>query len=86
MQNSPLPPNLRRAEASRYLKEVHGVPCAASTLAKLACHGEGPIFRKLGVIPLYSTADLDSWARSRFSEPLQSTSAYSVRPRRSRSG
>ena len=85
MQNSPLPPNLRRTEASRYLREVHGVPVAPSTLAKLACNGAGPIFRKLGAIPLYSTADLDAWARSRLGKPVQSTSALSVRSRRSRS-
>lgn len=85
MQNSPLPPNLRRTEASRYLREVHGVPVAPSTLAKLAVHGTGPIFRKLGAIPLYSPADLDTWIRSRLSRAVQSTSALSVRSRRSRS-
>jgi hypothetical protein len=86
MQNSPLPPNLRRVEASVYLKQIHGLSCAPSTLAKLACRGGGPTFRKVGAIPLYATADLDNWARSRFSEPLQSTSAFSVRSRRSGSG
>jgi hypothetical protein len=85
MQSSPLPPNLRRAEAARYLRETHGLPCAPATLAKYACGGSGPPFRKAGTIPLYATADLDAWARSRLGEPVQSTSALSVRSRRSRS-
>ena len=79
------PPNLRRADAARYIRENYGIPCVATTLAKYACKGSGPVFRKAGKFPLYSRDDLDAWARSRLSEPVQSTSALSLRLRRSRS-
>jgi hypothetical protein len=71
MSNSRL---LRRKEASRYLKETWGVERAPSTLAKIAVIGGGPIFRRVGRIPLYSTDDLDSWVGSMLSAPLHSTS------------
>jgi hypothetical protein len=74
-----LPFNMRRAEAARYIRETYGIPCVATTLAKYACIGNGPVFRKAGKFPLYSRDDLDTWARSRLGEPVQSTSALSVR-------
>jgi hypothetical protein len=80
------PNNMRRADAARYIRESYGIPCVATTLAKYACIGNGPVFRKAGKFPLYSRDDLDAWARSRLGEPVQSTSALSVRSRRSRSG
>jgi hypothetical protein len=67
-------PRLRRKAASRYLSENHGLPCAPSTLAKLAVIGGGPIFRRAGRIPLYETPDLDAYAASKLSGPLRSTS------------
>ena len=75
--------NVRRAEAARYIREHHGIPCAPATLAKYACIGGGPPFRKAGKFPIYSRDDLDAWASSRLSEPMQSTSAVAVRTRRS---
>jgi hypothetical protein len=45
---------LRRAEASEYLKNVRGVRCAPSTLAKMACRGGGPTFRRIGPYPVYA--------------------------------
>ena len=74
---------LRRADAARYIRETHGIPCAPTTLAKYAVLGGGPAFRKAGKFPIYSRDDLDTWARSRLSEPVQSTSALSVRSPRS---
>jgi hypothetical protein len=68
------PSRLRRKAASRYLLETHGLPCAPSTLAKLAVIGGGPLFRRAGRIPLYETADLDAFAASKISGPLRSTS------------
>jgi hypothetical protein len=65
---------LRRKAASKYLDDVHGIPCAPSTLAKLACIGGGPVFRRAGRIPLYSTDHLDDYAASRLSGPMRSTS------------
>jgi hypothetical protein len=68
-------PNMRRADAARYLREVHGIPCAPATLAKDATVGGGPVFRKAsGKFPIYAREDLDAWANSRLSKPVRSTS------------
>jgi hypothetical protein len=76
---------MRRADAARYIRETYGIPCVAPTLAKYACLGGGPSFRKAGKFPIYSRHDLDAWANARLSEPVQSTSALSVAPRQSTS-
>ena len=68
------PPFLRRHEAARYLKSRFGFG-TSRTLAKLACVGGGPPFRKVGSrIVLYEPAALDAWALSRISGPKQHTS------------
>ncbi|MBA9065448.1 hypothetical protein GGQ91_004865 [Methylobacterium fujisawaense] len=67
---------LRRSDAAAYLKARYGVGTAA-TLAKLACHGGGPLYRKLGRFPVYTADDLDAWAQSRISEKIASTSEIS---------
>jgi hypothetical protein len=67
------PPRLRRAEASRYLAEVHGVSTAPATLAKLAVVGGGPAYELWGRVPYYPTGSLDRWAAARLS-PRRSTS------------
>jgi hypothetical protein len=64
---------LRRTAASDYLKEL-GLDRAPATLAKLAVIGGGPVFRRAGRVPLYSTDDLDSWVASKLSAPMRSTS------------
>jgi len=69
-----LPNFLRRADAARYIREVYGIPCVATTLAKYACEGGGPPFRKAGRFPVYSRADLDAWARQRLGRLVRSTS------------
>jgi hypothetical protein len=66
---------LRRAEAARYVTESWGYPLSPKTLAKLAVVGGGPKFRKASRFPLYETADLDDWVRSKLSRPVTSTSA-----------
>jgi hypothetical protein len=69
-----IPPTyLRRAAAADYLQARYGA-FTAETLAKLACVGGGPPFRKLGKLPLYTLEDLDTWATSRMSGPVMSTS------------
>jgi len=78
MQSQPVLPNMRRADAARYIRETHGIPCAPTTLAKYAVLGGGPAFRKAGKFPIYSRDDLDTWAHSRISKPVHSTSALSV--------
>jgi hypothetical protein len=65
---------LRRKAASGYLQERHGLARAPSTLAKLAVTGGGPVFRRIGRVPLYSTNDLDDWVASGLSAPMRSTS------------
>ena len=65
---------LRRKAASDYLRETHGLERAASTLAKLAVIGGGPIFRRAGRVPLYAPEDLDAYAYSLLSAPMRSTS------------
>ena len=66
--------NMRRADAARYVRENHGIPCAAATLAKLASIGGGPAFRKAGKFPIYSRDDLDAWANRRLGKLVCSTS------------
>lgn len=67
-------PRLNRREASDYLAEAHGITRAPSTLATLACRGDGPRFQKLGRTPLYAIVDLDEWANRLLSKPVASTS------------
>lgn len=63
----------RREGAAQYLTEKYGFPCSVAWLAKLASTGGGPVFRKAGKFPLYSTEDLDVWAESRMSEPYKAS-------------
>lgn len=70
---------LSRVEASAYLLEHHGISRKVSTLARFACTGGGPAFRKAGKRHVvYERAELDRWARSILSEPLASTSEFSA--------
>lgn len=64
---------LRRPQAAEYLQHRYGAYTAA-TLAKMACRGGGPKFRRMGRFPYYTRFDLDEWARSRMSRPVSSTS------------
>lgn len=66
-------PLLRRREASGYLHDL-GIPIAPPTLAKLACIGGGPRFRKFGRTVLYDKADLDAWVEQRLTSARTSTS------------
>ena len=74
MQSPSISQNMRRADAARYIREYHGIPCSLATLAKYACCGRGPAFRKAGKFPIYSRYDLDAWANKRFGERVCSTS------------
>jgi hypothetical protein len=65
---------LRRADAARYVREKWGIPCAARTLAKLACGGGGPEMRYAGRVPLYELEALDKWAAERIGPVRRSTS------------
>ena len=70
------PSYLRRKAAAEYLREQWGVPCTEKTLAKLACIGGGPVYRRFGRIPLYAAADLDEFAQAKLGKPVRSTSEY----------
>jgi hypothetical protein len=64
---------LRREQAADYLQKRVGA-YTVETLAKLACVGGGPKFRRIGRMPLYTPADLDAWIESRLSVAVGSTS------------
>ncbi len=65
---------LRRAEASNYLAQRHGIVRAPSTLAKLAVIGGGPKFYSAGRFPLYPPGELDAWAAA-ISGPLRASTS-----------
>jgi hypothetical protein len=70
-----LPPRLSRKDASEYLNMKHGISRTAATLAKLACIGDGPVFRKVGSKTVaYDVMELDAWANVKLGEPLKHTS------------
>ncbi|MEY4249017.1 MAG: hypothetical protein RJA87_650 [Pseudomonadota bacterium] len=79
-QLRPAPRPMRRAEASKYLFEQHGIMRAPATLAKLACIGGGPRFQTAGRFPLYRQQELDLWAASILS-PLKSSTTDSGQKR-----
>lgn len=68
------PTPLRRGEAAAYIRDRYRLPCADKYLAKLAVVGGGPMFRKASRWPIYDVADLDTWAQSRISPKVSSTS------------
>lgn len=67
------PPYLRRKKAGEYLKQKYGFG-SEKTLAKLACVGGGPEFRKAANAALYEPAKLDEWALAKIGAPQKSTS------------
>jgi hypothetical protein len=74
MQSPSISLNMRRADAARYIREARAIPCTPATLAKYACIGGGPPFRKAGKFPIYSRDDLDAWANQRLGGIVRSTS------------
>lgn len=65
---------LRRDQAAEYLRSKYGFG-SPKTLAKLACVGGGPTFRKIGArMVVYTPEALDQWALGRLSGELRSTS------------
>ena len=67
---------LRRTEAADYVQGRWGYPLSPRTLAKLACVGGGPTFRRASRFPLYEVKDLDAWVRSKLTRPVRSTPEY----------
>jgi hypothetical protein len=68
------PNYVRRSQAASYITSRWGIPCSHGLLHKLASVGGGPEFRRAGRWPLYSEADLDSWAQSRITGPVRKAS------------
>jgi len=66
--------NLRRDEASDYLRETYNIRYAPATLAKMVSTGGGPRYHKVNRSPLYPVAELDAWARKLLG-PLHSSSS-----------
>ena len=77
------PQYLRRLDAAKYIRERWGIPCAARTLAKIACvSSDGPEMRYAGRVPLYTVEALDTWASRKIGPPRRSTSEPKARTRR----
>jgi len=64
---------LTRAQAAAALRSA-GYPIADKTLATRASRGGGPPYRRFGARVLYRWGDALSWAQSRLSAPINSTS------------
>jgi hypothetical protein len=65
--------HLSRTEAAEFLT-ANGYPVAKTTLQKYATVGGGPTYRKFGRRVVYQPEHLLSWAESRLSAPVASTS------------
>lgn len=64
---------LSRNESAEFLTN-QGFPVSPRTLAKYACIGGGPAFRKFGHRVIYTPDDLIAWAEAKTSSPVTSTS------------
>ena len=69
---------LRRSEAAARVREIHNIPCEASSLRTLAHNGKGPPFIKVGRYPLYDPDDVDRWVVAKSSPKVKSTSELSA--------
>ena len=64
---------LTRGQAAEYCIK-QGLPVSPKTLAKYACVGGGPKFRKFGTMRvIYKIEDLDEWIERRLSKSFSST-------------
>lgn len=64
---------LTRGQAAEYCIK-QGLPVSPKTLAKYACIGGGPKFRKFGTMRvIYKIEDLDEWIERRLSKTFSST-------------
>jgi len=80
MRNEPSPQELtpkkfrpRKAAAARIF-ERWGYKISGQTLAKLACNGGGPPYRKIGSQTVYADDECDAWVQRRLSPLMRSTS------------
>lgn len=68
---------LTRKELATELTDA-GYPIKSSTLAVMACRGDGPPFRKWGRIPVHEFEECLEWARNRASKKVRSTAELST--------
>ena len=67
---------LTRGQAAEYCIK-QGLPVSPKTLAKYACVGGGPKFRKFGTMRvIYKIEDLDEWIERRLSKTFSSTGIH----------
>jgi predicted DNA-binding transcriptional regulator AlpA len=68
------PEHLTRAQVCEYLLAVYGIRRKHSTLDKYAQRGGGPKYFRVGATGVaYRRADVDEWARTRVSVPVETT-------------
>ena len=65
---------LSRSEAAQRVRELYGISCEASSLAKYATVGTGPIYRLIGGRAMYWPEDVDAWAASLVGPPIRRAS------------
>ena len=63
----------RRKDAGAYLRATFGFG-SEKTLAKLACIGGGPEYRKVGPMVIYEKDTLDAWALNQIGAAVRHTS------------
>jgi hypothetical protein len=68
------PETLLDRKATAEALTSRGFKTKESSLATMACRGGGPIFQKFGQRVVYKWANALSWAQSRLSDPVASTS------------
>jgi hypothetical protein len=69
-----LPVFYRRKDAAKYMTQKYAQSIGENLLAKLACKGGGPPFRKIAGDAIYEQDDLDAFALSRIGPKVYSTS------------
>jgi hypothetical protein len=75
---APLTKYYRRKAAAKFIKEKYQQSVSESLLAKLACKGGGPLFRKIQGDAIYEEEDLDAYALSRIGPKVASTAELTV--------
>jgi hypothetical protein len=73
------PETLLDRKATAEALTSRGFKTKESSLATMACRGGGPIFQKFGQRVVYRWANALSWAQSRLSDPVASTSELRAR-------
>ncbi len=65
---------LSRHDAARRVRELYGIPCEPSSLAKYATYGTGPIYRLVGNRAMYLPEDVDAWVATLVGPPIRCAS------------